>query len=265
MKKENVKRICSNCGQFFPASIKEPTKYGICLNNDNFEPYIEELIENSNYDCCQEQIDNNKFLGQQKGCKYFEEYNTEEAEEESFLDTELRRLTEKGEFNPDTAKNALLKNTLRNIDWQNIPIENYVKKLESGNEKIQKAGIISLGSLISHENKEAFNVLLNFFKKLPSPKTQEDIYLKKEILKQLEVSNEKKQIIPYLVNDLYEIHSNNMMQQWISYIFRFLEKCQKDEISEYLEKMLNDKKFPYTFKKKIKIILCGDDFDFGAI
>ncbi len=63
-------RICFYCNSFFPSS-EGPTEYGICLEDNDFEPYTEELLENSNYASCQELINSKQFPGKQKACDKF--------------------------------------------------------------------------------------------------------------------------------------------------------------------------------------------------
>ena len=80
MKKEVIERICFNCNQFFPASMDEETEYGICLKDGDFEPFIDELLENSNYSSCQNLVNTKKFLGERKGCENYEEIESIEIE-----------------------------------------------------------------------------------------------------------------------------------------------------------------------------------------
>ena len=86
--KENRKeseRICFNCNQFLPASMNEATEFGICLMDEVFEPYIEELLENSNFASCQDLIDYKKFPGEREACEHFEESESIEIDDESPL------------------------------------------------------------------------------------------------------------------------------------------------------------------------------------
>jgi len=50
MTKEVLVRKCSNCASFFPASMEDATEFGICLNDEEFEPFIEELLGNPNFE-----------------------------------------------------------------------------------------------------------------------------------------------------------------------------------------------------------------------
>jgi len=261
MHKEELERICFNCNQFFLSSMEEATEYGICLSDKDFEPFIEELLEKSNYSSCQDLINSKKFLGEKKACENFEEIESIEIDDNGPLGQELKLLCKSGELNPETFEAALLKERVKNIDWKTMSVDQYVKKLESFRKDEQKAGIYSLGGMISLGNMEAFKELLKYFKQLPPPKTIEEVHFKKEVLRQLERGNTRPQIIPNLIDELYKTPSNNTTRQWISDIFRFLEHSPKDKVRESLEVMLKDKRFSYRLKKKIKNILYNNYFE----
>jgi len=241
--------------------MDEETEYGICLSDGDFEPFIDELLKNSNYSSCQNLINTKKFLGERKGCENYEEIESIEINDNSELGKELRHLSESGELNPESFKAAVLDEQIRNIDWKSMPIDRHVRQLQSPLKKDQKAGISSLGGMISLGNKEAFDELLKYFNTLPPPKTVEEVYLKKEVLRHLESKNTRLQVIPFIIDELYKTPSNNTTRQWISAIFKFLEYSPKDKIREPLEKMLKDKRFSYRLKKKIKNILYGNSLE----
>ncbi len=261
IKKEKLERICLNCNQFLSSSMEEATEYGICLSDEDFAPFIEELLEKSNYSCCQDLIDSKKFLGEREACENYEEMELIEIDDNSPLGQELKRLCESGELNPETFKAALLEEQIRNIDWKTMPVDRYVKQLESSKKEEREAGVSSLGAMIALGNKEAFKQLLKYFKKLPPPKTLEEVYFKIDVLGHLEHGNTRLQMIPCMIDKLYKTPSNNTTRQWILAIFRFLEDCPKDKVREPLEKMLKDKRFSYRLKKKIKSILYSNHFE----
>ncbi len=88
MKKEQLERICFNCNYFFP-SRAEATEFGICLEDKDFEPYIDELLENMNFSCCQELIREKEFPGDKYACNQFEEVEIIEMDDEGYqTDTE---------------------------------------------------------------------------------------------------------------------------------------------------------------------------------
>ncbi len=108
MEKEKLERICFNCNQFFPASMEEATEFGVCLSDEAFEPFIDEILEKSNYDNCKDLINCKKFSGEQGACEKFEEIECVEKEDNSALGRELSRLSRSGKLNAESFKAALL-------------------------------------------------------------------------------------------------------------------------------------------------------------
>ena len=160
IEKEEQERICLNCNQFLPASMEEATEFGICLSDEAFEPYIEELLENCNYASCQDLINYKKFTGEQKVCKNYEEIDYVEIDDNDPLGHKLLRLSETGELNRESFKAALLEDKIRNIDWKTMPVDQYVKQLKNPKPEEQRTGISRLGGMISLGNMEAFKELL---------------------------------------------------------------------------------------------------------
>ncbi len=251
--KEEIERICFNCNQFFPATMDEPTEFGICSNDKEFEPFIEELFMNSNYACCQDLVNRKKFSGEQEACANFEEIEDAEIDDNSSLGQVLLHLRETGKVDVEALKMALLEEQLNNIDWKTMPVEKYVEQLR--NPKEQQSAISSLGCTITLGNMEAFKELFNFFKELPPPRTIEEVHFKIKLLGHLKYHDTKNLLIPQLIDELYRTPSNGTTRQWISEIFQFLEYSPKEKVREPLEKMLKDKRFSYRLKQKIKDIL----------
>lgn len=67
MNKEKLERICLNCSQFLPSSMEEATEFGICLGDQDFEPYIDGLLDGSDYSSCRQLIDSKQFLAGRDG------------------------------------------------------------------------------------------------------------------------------------------------------------------------------------------------------
>ncbi len=72
MPKEQLERICFNCNYFFP-SRTEASEYGICLEDKDFEPFLDELLEDLNYGSCQKLISSKEFPGHKEACEKYEE------------------------------------------------------------------------------------------------------------------------------------------------------------------------------------------------
>ena len=101
MKKEDLDQVCFNCNHFFPVMIDEPSEFGICLNDKEFEPFIGELLENSDYACCQSLIDCKKFDGNRNTCPDFNEMEVGECfeiDESTEFGQELVETIKSGQF-----------------------------------------------------------------------------------------------------------------------------------------------------------------------
>ncbi|MBM4136741.1 MAG: hypothetical protein FJ241_07915 [Nitrospira sp.] len=253
--KEELERICINCNSFFPAD-SFLTEYGICLIDESFEPYIDELFENSNYDCCRDLINNSKFDGNRDACKDFEPIERIEIDDE--IGERIRELEENNNLKPESLKELLLEEAIKKIDWKNHPVESYIELLQSGNQKDIRSGINSLGGLIGMGNNNAFIALYDYYKKLPPAKSLEDVYFKINILRKLDYKNDRKELADCLVDELYKTPSNNTTRSLILEIFKIMKSIPVELKKEGLERMLKDKRFSHRLKRKMEDMLYSD-------
>ncbi len=98
MEKEEFERICFNCNQFFPAIMGEATEFGVCLNDEALDPFIDELLEDRKTASCQKLVDSIKFSGERKACNEFEEVEEVEIDDDSPLGLAISRFNETGEL-----------------------------------------------------------------------------------------------------------------------------------------------------------------------
>jgi hypothetical protein len=264
MKKEDLDQVCFNCNHFFPVIIDEPSEFGICLNDKEFEPFIDELLENSNYACCQSLIDCKKFDGNRDACPDFSEVEVGESfeiDESTEFGQELVETIKSGQFSKEKLEEIVLREQIRNIDFKTLPVEKHTRQLKHPDPQERDSAISTLGSLIFQENKDAFHELFNFLKQLPPLETIEEVHFKKRIFRYFvhfahsEHSEFRTPITQFLLDELNNTPSNNTTRQWISSILQFLESCPLEEISDPLEKMLTDNRFSYRLKKRIENIL----------
>ena len=124
--------------------------------------------------------------------------------------------------------------------------------MESPSSEVRLEAIETLAGFTSFKNKEASELLINFFRNTPPPKTLEEVYFKIEAFRFVNRRESQKELVPVLVKDLYNTSSNNTTRQWITEIFRFFQRCSIKDIREPLEKMLKEKCFSYRIKNKIK-------------
>lgn len=237
-----AQRICMNCNQYFPAYLNEPTEYGVCLLDKDFEPYIEEIMEDD-FSSCQELIDGKRFDGNREVCEEFIPVEYIEID----LDLDPERV------------DALSRDELKDYFWeqlvakQNISVEAMINELKSSDSEKKEQMVKTLGDLSSSGNKEAFQVLLSYLKSLPVVKTIEDTHHKVEILKTMK---DDPDLLAFLSEELYRTPSNNTTRQWITAIFDYMKESSLSQAKEALEKIAADKEhFSHRLRKKAKDII----------
>jgi len=250
-----VEKACLDCSAYLPASAEELTEFGICLNEEAFEPFLEELLENLIPASCQSLVEQKKFVGDRSACPDFQEPECMEIDDSSPLGQELHRLAERRELTAEAFEAALLEERVRQIDLKTIAVDPYAVKLQSKNPKERNAAISTLGALIASGNTAAFQLLLDFFAGLPLMRSVDDGHLKKEILRSLNCWYDNAAIAPHLIDELCRTPSNNTTRQWISAIFEILGRCPFDMIQKPLASMLSDKRVSPRFRKKVEKML----------
>jgi hypothetical protein len=243
---------CLECGSYLPASYNEFTEFGVCLNDEAFEPFVEELLEGVIPDSCRELVERKKFQGETHTiCADFQAVQSFEIGDDTILGQQLRRLAEKGELTPEALEAAVWEERLNHIDWKTQPVDRYSRQLESYIPEERDKAISSLGALISLENPEAFQTLLRFLVNLPPPTTVREVHLKMDILRQISFTNHREAVVPYLIEELGRTTSNNTTRQWIHDILQFLERCPLEVIQDPLDEMLARRQFSFRLRRRI--------------
>jgi hypothetical protein len=248
-------KTCIDCSAYLPVPPEELTEFGICLNDEAFEPFIEELFEGLIPGPCQALLEKKKFVGDRPACPDFQESEIIEVDDDSPFGQALRRLKESGVLTPETLEHAIMEEQVRRVDWKTYPVDGYAKQLESNRSRERNTGLASLGAMIALGNPAALEVLLRFLSSLPPPATIKDVHLKMEVLRRLDCWKDRSAVAPILIEELASIPSNNTTRQWITEILRFLDRCPLQVIQDPLRRMLADRKPSPGIKKRAKEIL----------
>jgi len=248
-------KTCLDCSAYLPIPLGEATEFGICLNEEAFEPFVEELLEGMMPDSAKGIVEWHKFAGDRPACGDFDEPEIIEIDDASSLGQELRRLAESGEAMSGDLEELLLWKMAESIDFGSYPVDGYVAQLESTRSEERDAGISSLGGLIACGNTAAFKALLDFLRSLPPPATIGEVHLKIDILRKLESWEDRSPLASILVKELGIVSSNNTTRQWIAAIFRFLEKCPLQEVDGPLRRLLADTNLTEGMRRRVKEIL----------
>ncbi len=243
-------RTCLDCTWYQPASVDEATEFGICLNDEAFDPVADDLLEGRMDEACRELVEQKRFIGERPACEAFERAEMWEIDDDSPLGREITRLAEKGELDPEKLAQLIVAESFDAIDWTTVPVEQHEARLESGSPEERESALLSLDALASMGNRGARDALVRFLKALPPPATLAEVHFKVKVLERMDREKTQDALVPHLVEELYRTPSNNTTRQWISAVFRFLERAP-------LERMLRDKRFSHRLKKKVKQILYG--------
>ena len=251
-------KVCTNCNYSFPS---EPfsSDFAICLNDPEFEPYLDDILDNQDFSRCRELVKKKRFSWEQEACDDFDP--VEDPDEEVNLSPELsqaiNQLAKDGNLTAETFELALLEDTLSRIDWADVPVEEYVEKLNKAKTpETQEEAVRSLGSLILRGDKAAFHALYAYLKDLPPPRMVEQTHLRIEILRQLEYARtSERRLAGLLVKDLFRTPSNNTTRGWYTAVFRFFERSSADIAEKALAPMLHSPQFSYRIKRRVRRIL----------
>ena len=253
-----LERVCTNCNYCF---LSEPfaSDFVICLKDPEFEPYLDEILEEQDFSRCQDLVKQKRFSWEQEACPDFDpmESSDEDIPLSPELSSAIDQLAKDGNLTSETIQQAIFEDMVDGIDWAKVPVEKYVERLNNAKTpEARKKAVQSFGSLIGQKNKAAFNALFSYLKDLSPPTTVEQTHLRIEILRQLNFTlNFQKKLARLLVKDLFRTPSNNTTRGWYTAVFRFFESSSADIAEEALQPILDSPQFSYRIKKRVKMIL----------
>ena len=74
--------ICQNCSCFFEDTRDFEEGLGICIEDEIFAPFIDKIMENSDFSCCYDLYLKKRFSGEKAACSHYEEPETIEISNE---------------------------------------------------------------------------------------------------------------------------------------------------------------------------------------
>lgn len=218
--------ICQNCTSFFQ-DIKD-TYLGVCLNDEAFEPFLDNIIEDEDFSKCYELYLEKRFDGGKEACDQFEE--------PEFLDV------------PEGEDiNAYL--LVERMKYQNV--DEIIEGFYNSNNEIVNKAISFISTYIRIENKDAYEGLMKYYMSLGAAVSLEDVRIRMKIVDTLSATIQEKSTIEAYVNELVRTPSNHTTRRLYSLILEYLGECPGEMVREPLIQLLEKRQYSYKMKNKI--------------
>ena len=235
-----IERICTNCSYFFQdiedSKDSERWDYGVCMNNsDDFEPYVDEILETGSFSSCHELYLQNRFNGERDACEKFEEI----------------------EF-VDIPEGTDIIDYLRHENLKNQNVDEIAKYLYDTDVNIVKNALSAISTYVYIGNQGAFEILLNYYLSLGPAESLEDVYIRNDIIDMLSRYESDRRVLEAYVNELERTPSNNTTRQLYTLLLERLYRCNNDIVFDLLKDLLDRKKYSYKIKKRITDIMESD-------
>lgn len=224
-------KICQNCSNFFQDIKDLNAGFGVCINDEEFEPFLDEVIDCADFSCCYELYQEKRSDGGREPCDQYEE-------------PEMLEISEGEDFNVHIFVEEMKHG---NVD----EIINY---LYNSDNEIVKRAISTIDTCIRVGNESAYEGLINYYMGLKPAESLEDVYTRMKIIETLSTKESEQKTMEAYVNELARTPSNNTTRQLYSLILEHLSKCPEEMIWKPLFELLEKRQYSYKIKKRIKEI-----------
>ena len=241
---EELERICCNCSNFFTDVNDLDGNYGVCIKDEAFEEYLDEIFENADFSVCIDLYKEKRFDGERDVCSDYDEVEIIEDEESEngsqMTEEELDRRYE---------------------IYRTQDVDEIAKYLSSEEEKLKSKAISALLYLMNFKNQNAFYSMLNYYKNLPTVESIDDVHSRLKILDRFYYFNINQNcsndLIEMLVGELYKMPSNNTTRQLFSSILGFLSSpgCEFETVIDKLSWLLDNRKFSPKMERNILSVI----------
>jgi len=219
-------KICQNCSYFFQDS--RDTDLGICVNDEAFEPFLDEIMENADFSNCYEIYLKKRFDGGKEACDQYEEPEIIEIPDDEDINAYI--LHEK-------------------LKHQNV--DEIIKYFYSSDNEIVKKAISSISTYVFIGNKGAYEGLINYYMGLGPAESLEDVYMRMKIVDILSTKESERKTIEAYVNELARTPSNNTTRQLYSLLLKRLSMCPEEIVRGMLLELLGKRQYSYKIRKRI--------------
>jgi hypothetical protein len=249
--KLELMKICTNCNQFFPLN-EYKCKKGVCLLDEQLEPYLDDLLEMRNLSPIKDLIESKLIDNEQESCGKFDPVEFDPSDIIDIDDDILDEIP--GETDPQEIISKIFeKDPLLMVKF--APMDVHKENLKSPEKGVREKALEQIANFASLKNLEAREIFYEYYENLPPAETLEDAHQRVDMLQRTKGLSDKERYARLLLKELYRTESNNTTRSLISEVFKILSMVPLKYIEEDLENMLNEKRFSYRLKQKMKDIL----------
>lgn len=222
----DLERICQNCSSFFMDS--ENMDLGACLNDEAFEPFMVNIIENENFSSCYELYLQKRYDGSREACERYEEPEFIEVPEGVDISAYIHY--------------EVLKHQ---------SVEEIVRFLYNPDLALVKNAISAISTYVYIGNRDAYEAVLNYYQSLGPAESLDDVNMRMELINMLSRYESEIRTIEAYVNELKRTPSNNTTRKLYSLVLERLKWCPNDIVFELILELLNKQQYSYKIKKRI--------------
>ena len=242
---ETLERICYNCSSFFTDVNDLEGDFGVCIQDEAFDAYQDEILENNlDFSICMDLYKEKRFDGNRDVCSDYDEIEIiEDEESENGSQMTEEELDQRYEI------------------YRTQDVDDIAKYLSSEEEKLRNKAISALLYLMNFRNQNAFECMLNYYKNLPPVESIDDVHSRLKILDRFYYfninNNCSNDLIEMLVGELYKMPSNNTTRQLFSSVLEFLSssRCEFEIVIDKLSWLLDNRKFSPKMERNINSVM----------
>lgn len=219
-------RVCQNC-TFFLQDIDD-MDFGVCLHDDDFEPFLDKIIENRDFSNCQDLYLRGRCSGETDACDYYEE-----------VEVELSVETDEG-------------NLKAYVDeLKSCNVEDVVRQLYNPDREVVSKGLSALSLYVYLGNTGACEGLIKYYEELGPAQSLDDVRLRVKIIGLISRLEEQPRVIEAYVNELARTPSNNTTRQLYTLILERLGNYRGPLVHDLLMDLLQRQDYASKIRQRI--------------
>lgn len=237
------RRVCLNCSYFFQSCNDEPN-FGICIDDETFEPFLDEMFENGKIECCEDLYSSKRYDGDRDACDKFEPctytYPEDDADEED-----------------DEIDEADLRERIVQ-QYLDLDIGAYIAALPDCDNEKAKNILLNIMTAVSFGHKNALDLLIKYYSGLGPVTDLEDARRRIIIIDMLDRSiEEDTRVVDAFINELYRSQTTYFTRALFLRILYHFEYCDRKLLVEPIKKLLSKKQFSNIMTKRLQDIMHG--------